>query len=176
MNLAATARDVVLLSTKSGRGGDVSVRYEGRDDAPIVADGAQMRQALWNLVRNAIQASPAGAEVVVRVVDDGDGLRLEVEDRGPGIAAETRDKLFDAFFTTRAHGMGIGLAVVKRICDEHGFAIGADSSEGAGTVFRVTIPGAHRSEPTSPASKPSIGASSSDASRSWIDAASKPTS
>ena len=133
-----------------------------------------MRQALWNLVRNAIQASPAGAEVVVRVGAGAErrGLDLEVRDRGPGIAAETRDQLFDAFFTTRAHGMGIGLAVVKRICDEHGFTIGAESNEG-GTVFRVTIPRDHR---LAPASKPSIGASSSDASRSWIDAASKPTS
>ncbi len=148
MDLASTARDVVLLSAKSGRGGDVSVRYEGLDAVPIVADGGQMRQALWNLVRNAIQASPAGAEVTVRVAEQAQeaGLLLEVRDRGPGIAAETRDKLFDAFFTTRAHGMGIGLAVVKRICDEHGFAIGAESSEGTGTVFRVAIPKSARGD------------------------------
>jgi signal transduction histidine kinase len=142
MDLAATARDVVVLAAKSGRGGDVSVHYEGLDAAPIVADAAQMRQALWNLVRNAIQVSTAGAEVVVRVADAANdrGLELEVKDHGPGISAEARDKLFDAFFTTRAHGMGIGLAVVKRICDEHRFAIGAESSEGAGTIFRVVIP------------------------------------
>src|SRR6185295_2938259 len=119
VDLSATARDVVTLAGKSGRGGDVCVRYDGPASAVVLADAAQMRQVVWNLVRNAIQASSAGDEVLVRIADEGGARTLEVCDHGPGIPSEARPRLFDAFFTTRSQGMGIGLAVVKRILDDH---------------------------------------------------------
>ncbi|HVK70084.1 MAG TPA: ATP-binding protein [Polyangium sp.] len=141
MDLAVTARDVVMLAGKSGRGRDVPLRYVGPDSLEIEADTAQMRQVVWNLLRNAIQASSAGAEVIVRVeADAGGAVGLAVEDRGVGIPPEARERLFDAFFTTRSQGMGIGLAVVKRILDDHGFVIEVESEPGKGTTFRVRIP------------------------------------
>jgi two-component system, NtrC family, sensor histidine kinase HydH len=141
MDLAATARDVVVLSERSGRGADVEVRFEGPASAMVIADASQMRQVVWNLVRNAIQASSAGAMVAVRMWrDPGGAWLLEIRDQGRGIPADARDRLFDAFFTTRSHGMGIGLAVVKRILDDHGFIIEVDSREGEGTAFRVKVP------------------------------------
>ncbi len=141
VDLAMIARDLVTLAAKSGRGADVCVRYDGPRTAAVHADAAQVRQVVWNLMRNAVQASAPGAEVLVRVHDEAGGARLlEVSDHGPGIPAEARQRLFDAFFTTRAHGMGIGLAVVKRIVDDHGFAVEVDSGEGEGTTFRVRIP------------------------------------
>jgi two-component system sensor histidine kinase HydH len=147
IDLVSMARDVVVLAARSGRGADVSVRYEGPDAAIAFADAAQMRQVVWNLVRNAIQASSAGDEVLVRISEDGEGVGgeggeqlLEVCDQGAGIPPETRERLFDAFFTTRAHGMGIGLAVVKRILDDHGFAVEVDSNGEHGTSIRVRIP------------------------------------
>jgi signal transduction histidine kinase len=141
VDLAAVTRDLVTLAGKSGRGADVRVRFEGPAAAPVLADAAQMRQVVWNLMRNAIQASTAGDEVVVTVRDGEGGERvLEVRDHGPGIQAEARERLFDAFFTTRSHGMGIGLAVVKRVVDDHGFAVDVDSADGRGTTFRVRIP------------------------------------
>jgi signal transduction histidine kinase len=142
IDLSATARDVVVLAGKSGRGADVEVRFEGADRAVVLADAAQMRQVVWNLVRNAIQASSAGASVVVALRRDEPRERwvLEVRDQGRGISSEARDRLFDAFFTTRSHGMGIGLAVVKRILDDHRFGIEVESREGEGTAFRVSIP------------------------------------
>ncbi|WP_437776135.1 sensor histidine kinase [Sorangium sp. So ce1097] len=143
VDLSATARDVVVLAGRSGRGGDVDVRFEGPPSAPVAADAAQMRQVVWNLVRNAIQASSPGAAVTVRLARDArdaGAWALEIRDQGRGIPAGARDRLFDAFFTTRTHGMGIGLAVVKRILDDHGFAIEVDSREGEGTAFRVKIP------------------------------------
>lgn len=143
MDLAATARDVVVLAGRSGRGTDVEVRYEGPSgEARVVADPAQMRQVVWNLVRNAIQASSAGDVVVVALNRDdaAGGWILEVQDHGRGIPSEAQERLFDAFFTTRAHGAGIGLAVVKRIVDDHRFHIEVESHEGEGTTFRVRIP------------------------------------
>ena len=86
-----------------------------------------------------MQASSAGDEVVLSLRDQADAIVLEVTDHGPGVPAEARARLFDAFFTTRSHGMGIGLAVVKRILDDHGFTIEVDSTEGKGTVFRVFV-------------------------------------
>ncbi len=140
VDVAVTAADVVVLASRSGRGADVRVRYEGPESALIFADTAQIRQVVWNLVRNAIQASSAADEVLVRV-SVGEGERvLEVRDRGQGISPEARERLFDAFFTTRSQGMGIGLAVVKRILDDHGFGIEVESVAEQGTVFRVRIP------------------------------------
>jgi two-component system sensor histidine kinase HydH len=141
VDLAVIANDLVVLAGKSGRGADVQMRYEGPAEALVLADAAQMRQVMWNLMRNAIQASSPGSEVVMRVRDGEAGERLvEVIDQGPGIPQSTRDRIFDAFFTTRSHGMGIGLAVVKRVVDDHGFTVEAESGDGAGTTFRVRIP------------------------------------
>jgi two-component system, NtrC family, sensor histidine kinase HydH len=141
VDLAVTAKDLATLAAQSGRGADVCVRYEGPGAAPVRADAAQLRQVVWNLMRNAVQASAAGDEVVVRVSEERAGARLlSVIDHGPGIPAEARARLFDAFFTTRTHGMGIGLAVVKRILDDHGFSIAVESGGGTGTTFCVRIP------------------------------------
>ncbi len=141
IDLAVTARDLTTLAAKSGRGGDVCVRYDGPRAAPVLADAAQMRQVVWNLMRNAIQASAPGDEVRLRLGEGpAGGWELAVSDHGPGISTTARQRLFDAFFTTRAHGMGIGLAVVKRILDDHGFTIEVDSGDGRGTTFRVRIP------------------------------------
>ncbi|MBK9266815.1 MAG: two-component sensor histidine kinase [Polyangiaceae bacterium] len=141
MDLSAIMRDVAKLAATSGRGGDVIVRCEGPSDVHIVADMAQMRQVVWNLVRNAIQASSAGSVVTLRwSKNDTTGVTFEVNDRGVGIDPEARERLFDAFFTTRSKGMGIGLAVVKRIVDDHGFEVTVDSNETNGTTFAVHIP------------------------------------
>jgi signal transduction histidine kinase len=127
VDVAALAREVVALAARSERSGagDVAVRYDGPDH-PVWArcDGAQMRQVVWNLVRNGVQASAAGTQVTVTVREDGDRIRLVVTDEGPGIPPEAMHRIFDAFYTTRAHGAGIGLAVVKRIIDDHA-AVGA---------------------------------------------------
>lgn len=138
INLVATAKDVVELARRSGRGEDVVVRFEGPNALSVRADGAQVRQLLWNLVRNAVQASSAGAEVVVLVESEPDGVQVSVRDSGPGIAAESIERIFDAFFTTRSHGTGVGLAVVKQIVDAHGWSIDVASQDGA--VFSVRIP------------------------------------
>jgi signal transduction histidine kinase len=150
VDVARTAREVVALASQSGRGADVNVRYEGPGEGEslvLQADPGQLRQVMWNLVRNAVQASSPGARVTVRVAPDSKTkvrspartAVLEVHDDGPGIGAEARGRLFDAFFTTRSSGMGIGLAVVKRIVDEHGWFIEVESKEGRGATFRVRM-------------------------------------
>jgi len=140
VDASRVAREVVALAARSGRAvSDVEVAYTGPESAPIWADGAQLRQMIWNLVRNAVQASSPGdsVDVAVEVIDKNTWLR--VSDRGVGIDDAARERLFDAFFTTRSQGTGMGLAVVKRIADEHSFLILVDSSRGRGATFRVNL-------------------------------------
>lgn len=142
VDAVATASDVVKLAGRSGRGvSDVAVVLEhNRQEARIRADGGQLRQLIWNLVRNAVQASNAGSRVVVSVnVSAQDQVELCVSDSGVGLSAEARGHLFDAFFTTRSQGTGVGLAVVKRIADDHGFTISVESDLGSGATFRLRL-------------------------------------
>jgi two-component system, NtrC family, sensor histidine kinase HydH len=142
VDAAVTAREVVELAGQSGRGvSDVFVRYTGSERALITADAAQLRQLIWNLVRNAVQASSAGSEVTVTVSTDARSGEAElcVRDHGVGLTEEAKERIFDAFFTTRAQGTGVGLAVVKRIADDHGFSIGVESESGHGATFTVGL-------------------------------------
>ena len=122
VDVAALAREVVELASRSERSGagDVVVHYRG-PDSPVLArcDPAQIRQVLWNLVRNGVQATAAGTSVTVSIAIVKERIEMTVTDEGPGIAVEAREKIFDAFYTTRSHGAGIGLAVVRRIIDDH---------------------------------------------------------
>jgi two-component system sensor histidine kinase HydH len=142
VDLAGIARDVVILASRSGRGSEVAVRYVGPAHAAVSADPAMLRQVIWNLVRNAVQASSASEEVAVDVVrrEAAGTFVLSVRDQGAGIDDEARARLFDAFYTTRSHGTGVGLAVVKRIVDAHGWTVDVESQPGHGASFTVTIP------------------------------------
>jgi signal transduction histidine kinase len=122
VDVAALAREVVELAARSERSGsgDVTVHYRGPPGSAFArCDAAQIRQVLWNLVRNGVQASGAGARVAVSIVTAADRVEMGVSDEGPGVAPEAAQKIFDAFYTTRAGGAGIGLAVVRRIIDDH---------------------------------------------------------
>ncbi|HWZ90614.1 MAG TPA: ATP-binding protein [Polyangiaceae bacterium] len=140
IDVARVAREVVALAAKSGRAvSDVDVSYSGVEFAEITADGAQLRQLIWNLVRNAVQASRPGEAVDVAVELSDGRAWLRVSDHGVGIDEAAKERLFDAFFTTRSQGTGMGLAVVKRIADEHGFSILVESSRGQGATFSVDL-------------------------------------
>jgi len=142
-DVASLARDVVALAANAARGSEVHVRYEGPEDESLArCDGAQMRQVMWNLVRNAVQASSAGSTVTVRVEPGPADITLAVDDQGPGVPENAEERIFEDFFTTRTHGAGIGLAVVKRIVEDHGpmgARIAVRRADGGGASFRVTL-------------------------------------
>jgi signal transduction histidine kinase len=142
-DVASLAREVVALAANAARGSDVGVEYRGPDGEALGrCDGPQMRQVLWNLVRNAIQASSAGSTVTVRVEQREREVTLAVDDQGPGIPESMRPQIFDEFFTTRTHGAGIGLAVVRRIMQDHapmGANLEVHRAPGGGASFQVTL-------------------------------------
>jgi two-component system sensor histidine kinase HydH len=103
-------------------------------------DPVRMHQALVNLLRNAVEASPAGAHAVASVAREGEALGFRVRDRGVGVPAGDADRIFEPFYTTRAQGTGLGLAVARRIVELHGGAVTAHTHPEGGAEFRVVIP------------------------------------
>jgi signal transduction histidine kinase len=122
---------------------EVSANVE--DDLPAVGlDVRLMRQALLNLVQNAIQVSPIPGRVLVRAssrVEEGRRqVCVSITDEGPGVEAEKRKRIFEPFFTTKGSGTGLGLAIVERIVDAHHGRIDVDSPPGSGATFTVVLP------------------------------------
>lgn len=113
-------------------------------DVPLVRIDMQlMHRAVLNLILNSVQAMPEGGELVIRAQleprVEGPAVRLEVCDTGAGIPEELVDRIFQPFFTTRACGTGLGLAVVKSIADAHHAEIAVRSQE-RGTTFSFVLP------------------------------------
>ncbi len=139
--------------------GRARLRLEAeRDLPPVWGDPARLAQVVRNLVANAGEASPEGGTIVLRTsasdldraalsrcflgqtLPEGSYVRVEVEDAGPGMDAETRDRLFDPFFSTKFTGRGLGLAAVLGIVRGHGGAIDVQSAPGRGTRVAVWLP------------------------------------
>ena len=110
------------------------------DVPPLRFDGAMMEQVMLNLLTNAAQASPAGGVVTVKTQRSGDAVWISVIDRGSGIEKKNLESIFNPFFTTKAEGVGLGLAVVSKIVEEHGGEISVDSTLGEGSVFLIRLP------------------------------------
>ena len=102
-------------------------------------DGARLRQVLVNLLRNAVEASPDGAEASVG--RENGTLVFRVRDHGAGLPAGESERIFEPFYTTRAQGTGLGLAVARRIVEQHGGTLTAATHPDGGAEFRVAIPG-----------------------------------
>jgi signal transduction histidine kinase len=120
----------------------VSIAVSG--DASAEIDPDSIARAFDNLLRNAVEASPAGSTVAVQVAEDGSGVHVQVEDRGEGIAGERAPLLFEPFFTTKAEGTGLGLAISRAIARAHG-GDAVYRRMGQVTRFELTLPGRARS-------------------------------
>jgi signal transduction histidine kinase len=117
---------------------DKSIRLQVSGDAlTIDADEPLLRQALFNLLLNAIQAVSAGGEIHVVTRQQGPEASLEIRDNGPGVPAERRDEIFKPYFTTRPSGTGLGLAVAQQIALAHGWDIACLPHEPRGAIFRI---------------------------------------
>ena len=129
--------------------GDVAVRLECSEALPLVRLNERLfSRAMANLLDNARKYAPAGKAISVRAYESDGRAVVEVRDFGPGIGPEERQKVFDKFYRGRAAeqlgvaGMGIGLAFVKHIVEQHGGSIDIMSPEGGGTCFRILLPAA----------------------------------
>jgi len=117
----------------------LSLVIEGGPET-VVADGFQLKHAVLNLVLNALQATPAEGTIVIGVRGDAEGLAIEVRDTGEGMAEEVLPRAFEAFFTTREGGTGLGLPITRRIVEAHGGTLAIRSHAGEGTVATILLP------------------------------------
>jgi two-component system, NtrC family, sensor histidine kinase HydH len=120
---------------------DVVVYRNYSPDVPAIQlDADLMERVFYNLLLNAAQATPAGGEITVktRLVDS--MVEVAVIDRGAGIAAADLENIFNPFFTTKPDGVGLGLAIVSKVIDEHGGKMTVESELGKGSVFRAYLP------------------------------------
>jgi signal transduction histidine kinase len=155
VNLAELAEDVVghlgVLAEEKGQ----SLSVDATGAATAIADRVVLRQALINLVDNAIKFTPAGGTVSIRVSGADGTATLDVSDTGPGIADEARERVFDRFYRgdeDAAAGTGLGLSIAKSAVEANGGQLTVARSGPQGTTFRITL--ARPSAPERPATVP----------------------
>ena len=117
-----------------------------RNARPVAVDQDLVRQALLNIIRNALQAMPDGGTLTVQSYAAEPAFRLEFIDTGAGMDEGVRARVFDGFFSTRPGGTGIGLAITRQIIQLHGGDVTCESAPGLGSRFTVTLPYAAEDE------------------------------
>jgi PAS domain S-box-containing protein len=146
VDLNEAAREVVALSLSELQAGRVILKQDLGEDLPMVnGDRIQLQQVILNLLRNGADAM-SGIDDRPRVLvittqrDGDDGVRLSVRDTGAGVDPERMGRLFEAFYTTKEDGMGIGLSVSRTIIESHGGRLWAAAQEGPGATFAFSLP------------------------------------
>jgi PAS domain S-box-containing protein len=146
VDLNTATQEVIALTLTELQRASVNLRMELADDLPFVnGDRVQLQQVIMNLILNAVEAMDGVTgrpkELVVATEHDGaDHVRVVVQDAGVGFDSTTAEKLFNPFYTTKSHGMGIGLSVSRSIVENHQGRLWAQTNEGPGATFLVSIP------------------------------------
>ncbi len=145
LDLAEEASEVAKAFEQERRENGIGIIVSAAPGVAIDASAGQLRQVLWNLVRNAAEAMPSGGTIRVRVERQtrrGGGAEavVSVSDTGVGIASAEMPRIFEPFFSTKRGGTGLGLATVARIVEDHRGSIDAESQPGRGTTFTLRFP------------------------------------
>jgi signal transduction histidine kinase len=147
-DLAAIATSVMKFSGSELALAKITWSIDVAPDLPeVMADESQLRQALLNLVRNAKEAMPGGGNIHLALAVVDAQVRMVLADSGPGIAPENLANVFEPFFSTKAKGTGLGLALVQQIVNEHGGRIEVGCPPEGGTRFSIYLPTAKPSVP-----------------------------
>ena len=139
-------RDVVGLVRDEVRRKDVKLRTElAHDLLQVMGDRVQLQQVLLNLIMNGVDAMHSveerARELVIKTQnDDADQVRVAVQDSGTGLDPESMQKIFEAFYSTKPGGMGMGLSISRSIVQNHGGRLWATANDGPGTTFQFTVP------------------------------------
>lgn len=139
-DLNAIVREVLDLTRRQAERHAVAVSVKLAELPQLAGDGGQIRQALLNLVLNALQAMPTGGQLTVATHQADAMAEVVIADTGPGIPAGDEDRIFNAFVTSRPDGTGLGLPISQRIVISHGGRISVASVPGTGATFTVTLP------------------------------------
>jgi two-component system sensor histidine kinase HydH len=145
LNLAPTrvhevARELSVLLEARAQDAGVAIEVTGDEALVIDADVRRLRQALLNIVLNAIQASSPGASVTITTARDHEGARITVRDQGAGMTPEVLERIRKPYFTTKEGGSGLGVAVARGLIEQHGGRLEFKSAPGAGTTVSLRLP------------------------------------
>jgi len=145
LDINDVVREVIALVQRELMSHRVSLRTDLAPALPmILGDRVQLQQVIINLVMNGIEAMQSVTnrprELVIRSLDETQQLLVSVTDRGVGISTEIADRLFNAFFTTKSSGMGMGLSICRSIIEAHGGRMSAANNVGPGARFQFTLP------------------------------------
>ena len=141
VDLASLTREVAELVRPQAAVAKIEVECEAAQPAPMRGDPDLLKQAILNLVTNAVEAmAQTGGKLRISVTRSAENWVLEVADTGPGIPPALRDKVFQLYFTSKTRGSGIGLAMTYRAAQLHNGTISFTSESGAGTTFRLEFP------------------------------------
>ena len=140
IDLVVLGRDVLdVLAGRADQAG-VTLAIDGQA-APVQGDPRRLKEALINLVANAIEATPQGGTVQLRVRTSPAGATVEVKDTGRGISPEDLERLGTSFFTTRPNGTGLGVVLAQGVIAQHGGTLTYASTQGRGTIATIALPG-----------------------------------
>jgi signal transduction histidine kinase len=141
---AELVADVLRFSRPQFQAAGLQLDLRSEEGAPVVwVDPARIRQALLNILQNALEVSPAGGSVVVTVGATVQGeARIDVTDQGPGIEPEALERIFEVFWSKKPAGSGLGLPIARRSVELHGGRIEVETAPGKGSTFRIVLPAA----------------------------------
>lgn len=148
-----TIGDVLALAQQELRSNGIALSTQLSEDVPpVLADRIQLQQVLLNLIVNAIEAMSATRDrprelTITSGADGPDGVQVQVRDTGPGLAREHADRLFEAFYTTKPEGLGIGLSISRSIIEAHGGRLSAGPNVPCGAVFQLSLPVTREGDP-----------------------------
>ena len=134
------AEDVTMLMQRSCQRQGIVLQLERNPLPTCLVDAEKIRQALLNLLKNAIEALPLGGRIAITVCRDGDDALISFTDSGHGIPANDLPLIFEPFFTRKGAGTGLGLSITRQIIEEHGGSISVNSEPGQGATFLIRLP------------------------------------
>jgi signal transduction histidine kinase len=138
-DLADLIRHICAMLKPQAESKDIHLNVDVSHAVNVQADYNQMTQVIMNLLMNAIQVLPQGGQVLVSISESSNQVTLSIADNGAGISAENEPQIFEPFFTQRAGGVGLGLAVVRQIVQAHGGEIHYQTSRFGGADFIITL-------------------------------------
>ena len=139
-DLNQVVNDTVLLMRRPAERSGVTILLESGEIAVFRFDPEKIKQALLNIIRNAVEALPAGGTVRISTLASAENAVIKICDNGPGIREDDLPLIFEPFFTRKGAGTGLGLSITQRIVEEHGGRIQAESTPSGGTTFTIELP------------------------------------
>jgi signal transduction histidine kinase len=145
LDINQTVREVVTLTRNEATGKGVAIRMElAAGIPPVLGDRVQLQQVILNLIMNGIEAVSSVTDrprelLISSRQHESDKALITVRDSGAGLGEQDLERIFDAFYSTKSHGLGMGLAISRSIVEDHGGRLWAVPNEGPGATFQFTL-------------------------------------